>query len=132
MEKTIKTDEEWKKILTPEQYKILREKGTELAGTGKWLNNNKKGTYHCIACGNLLYFSEDKFNSGTGWPSFTKAAGKFSVEEKDQFTEKYGHEREIVCWKCEGHHGHVFNDGPKPTGERFCMNGNVLEFKEEK
>ena len=137
IQKLIKSNEEWKKLLTPEQYHILREKGTEAPGTGKWLNNKKPGKYYCVACDNLLFLSEDKFDSGTGWPSFTKPAPGNSVEEKDQFSIKYGHEREVVCWKCAGHHGHIFNDGPSKeehqsgTGERFCVNGNVLRFQKK-
>ena len=137
MEKLIKSDEEWKKILTPEEYHILREKGTELPGTGKWVNNKELGKYYCVACNNLLFNSEDKFDSGTGWPSFTRPATKKSLIEKDQFSLMYGHEREVVCAKCEGHHGHIFSDGPTKeqhpsgTGERFCVNGNVLNFKKE-
>lgn len=138
MEKVIKTEEEWKRILTPEQFHILREKGTEAPGTGKWLNNKKKGFYYCVACDNKLFSSEDKFDSGTGWPSFTKPADNNSVEIRDQYSIRYGHEDEVVCKKCEGHHGHVFKDGPSEkehphgTGNRYCVNGNVLEFKEDK
>lgn len=137
MEKLIKTNEEWKKILTEEQYHILREKGTELPGKGKYVHNKKEGNYHCIACDNLLFSSKDKFDSGTGWPSFTQPANKNSIEIVDQYTIKYGHEDEVICKKCEGHHGHVFKDGPtksqhpKGTGKRFCVNGNVLVFKED-
>lgn len=136
--KIIKTDEEWEKLLTPEQFNILRKKGTESPGTGKWLYNNKKGFYYCVACGNKLFSSEDKFNSGTGWPSFTQAATDESIKSKDYFSLKDGYEEEVICARCEGHHGHVFNDGPTKeehphgTGKRFCVNGNVLKFREEK
>jgi peptide-methionine (R)-S-oxide reductase len=130
-----KSEEEWKKVLTGEQYHILREKGTEMAGMGKWLNNKKKGFYYCIACENKLFSSEDKFDSGTGWPSFTQPATDKSVILADQYSLGYGHQIEVLCARCGGHHGHVFNDGPtkkehpQGTGKRFCVNGNILNFE---
>lgn len=124
-------DEEWKKKLTPEEYHILREKGTERPFTGKLLDNKKKGKYVCAGCGNELFDSEDKFDSGTGWPSFTEPSKKDNVEEHEDLA--YGMVRtEVLCSKCGGHLGHVFDDGPKPTGKRYCMNSGSLKFEEKK
>lgn len=125
--KLIKTDEKWKKVLTSEQFDILRKKGTESAFIdGNWQSNKEKGKYYCVACDNLVFDSDDKFDSGTGWPSFSKPAGETAVEEKGV---DLNQGVEIVCWKCEGHLGHVFSDGPKPEGKRYCINGRVLVFK---
>jgi peptide-methionine (R)-S-oxide reductase len=124
-----KTEEEWKKKLTPEQYKILREKGTEAPFTGKLLHEKKDGTYMCQACGNPLFSSDTKFDSGTGWPSFDQALpGAVKYEHDD----KYGMDRtEVLCSKCGSHLGHVFDDGPTSTGKRFCLNSVCLELEEE-
>lgn len=131
--KLIKPDEEWKKILTPEQFNILRKKATEQAGCSRLNLTKKKGKYYCVACDNLLFDSKDKFESGTGWPSFTKPATDTSVEyRKEKGFLGFGERKEVICWRCEGHLGHVFDDGPKPTGKRFCINGKVLRFVEEK
>jgi len=117
----------WKKTLTPEQYRILREKGTELAGTGKLLHNKETGMYVCAGCGAELFSSDAKFESGTGWPSFSDAMPD-SVELKDDFS--HGMRRiEVICKKCGGHLGHVFDDGPKPTGKRYCINSAALGFR---
>ncbi len=125
------TEEEWKKKLTPEEYHVLREKGTERPFTGKYVDNKKKGKYVCAGCGNELFDSDSKFDSGTGWPSFTAPADKDKVEEHQDST--YGMVRtEVLCSKCGGHLGHVFDDGPKPTGKRYCMNSTSLKFKEDK
>lgn len=125
------TEEEWKKKLTPEEYHVLREKGTERPFTGKYVDNKKKGKYVCVGCGNELFDSNSKFNSGTGWPSFTAPSDKDKVEEHQDLT--YGAVRtEVSCSKCGGHLGHVFDDGPKPSKKRYCINSTSLKFKEEK
>ncbi|MFH1470343.1 MAG: peptide-methionine (R)-S-oxide reductase MsrB [Candidatus Micrarchaeota archaeon] len=129
--KTKKTDEEWAKELTPEQFKILRKKSTELPFTGKYHHNKESGKYLCAACGNELFSSQKKFDSGSGWPSFWEPASKESVEEKEDKS-LFMKRVEIVCSKCGGHLGHVFEDGPKPTGLRYCINSAALKFVEEK
>ena len=122
--------EEWKKKLTKEQYKVLREKGTEPAFTGKYWNQHEKGTYKCAGCGAPLFSSETKFESGSGWPSFYEPIDEAKVqEEKDT---SHGMVRtEVLCKNCGGHLGHVFNDGPKPTGCRYCINSISLDFEKE-
>jgi len=126
-----KTEEEWRKKLTPQQFHILREKGTEIPFTGKLLHNKEKGTYVCIACGAELFSSDTKFESGTGWPSFWTPKNKKNVEIKED--NSFGMRRvEVLCKKCGGHIGHVFDDGPKPTGQRFCINSTALNFKKQK
>ena len=126
-----KTNAEWKKQLTPDQYYILREQGTERPFTGKYHDNHAVGSYYCAADRNLLFISDTKFESGTGWPSFYAPATNASVKVASDNT--FGMSRdEIVCAKCGGHLGHVFNDGPKPTGQRYCMDGNALVFEKKK
>jgi peptide-methionine (R)-S-oxide reductase len=129
--KVTKTEDEWKKLLSPEEYHVLREKGTEPAFTGKYLKNKKNGTYVCVGCGKELFSSDTKFDSGTGWPSFWAPVSKANVEEK--VDNRFGmHRTEVTCKKCGGHLGHVFNDSPTPTGQRFCINSISLKFKEQK
>ena len=125
------TNEQWKKVLTPKVYNIMREKGTEIANTGPYVHNPKQGTYYCAACGHALFSSDTKFDSGTGWPSFYQPLNSGSIAtDKDN---SYGMERdEVICARCGGHLGHVFDDGPKPTGLRYCMNGYALHFVEGK
>ena len=121
------TEEEWKKKLKSEQYHILREKGTEMPFTGKLLHNKENGNYVCAGCGAELFPSDSKFDSGTGWPSFDNA-NMDNVELKKDFS--HGMIRtEAICKKCKGHLGHVFDDGPKTTGKRFCINSCSLDFK---
>jgi peptide-methionine (R)-S-oxide reductase len=125
-----KTEEEWKKQLTPEQYQVLRLKGTERAFTGKFESQWDSGTYVCAACGNELFNSNAKFDAGCGWPSFYEALDKSKVIESRDVS--HGMVRiEIMCAKCGGHLGHVFDDGPKPTGMRYCINSVSLDFKKK-
>lgn len=131
MSKIKKTDKEWKKQLTEEQYAVTREKATEKSFTGKYHDNKKEGLYRCICCGSDLFRSDAKFDSGTGWPSFCKPSRKGGV--KLEIDQSHGMVRtEVICSKCEAHLGHVFPDGPEPTGMRFCINSCSLDFYEEK
>lgn len=130
VEKVKKSEEEWKRTLTPEQYKIMRQKGTERAFTGELNANKKEGTYKCAACGAELFSSDTKFDSGTGWPSFYLPISKESVEEKTDRT-PFMSRTEVLCAKCGGHLGHVFKDGPPPTGLRYCINSASLRFDEK-
>lgn len=114
----------WKKKLTPDQYRVLRQCGTEPPFTGKLLHNKEKGTYTCVACGSPLFSSETKFDSGSGWPSFYDVVEKGNVKLREDRTRRI----EVVCAKCGGHLGHVFDDGPEPTGQRYCINSVALNF----
>jgi peptide-methionine (R)-S-oxide reductase len=129
-EKVKKTEEDWKEFLTEKQFQILREKGTEQPFTGELLHNKAKGKYKCAGCGEELFLSDTKFDSGSGWPSFWEASEDDNIETRSD--DSLGMRRtEILCRKCGGHLGHVFDDGPNPTGKRFCVNSVSLKFEEE-
>ena len=130
MEKLIKSEDEWKKQLTSEQYHVTRKHGTERAFTGEYWKTKEPGTYQCVCCGQDLFSSETKFDSGTGWPSFFQPVAKEAVTEKDDRS-WFMSRTEVLCSRCDAHLGHVFDDGPQPTGLRYCMNSAALSLKKK-